>query len=427
MIRAIGLFFLLLFQILGWTALILLTVMLLTFLLVLFVPIRYQVQVHNERCTDSLKHHPAENLQVHLQVHWLLHLLRISASYGPQGFKSQIWAAGIDIIKVLAWLKQKKEQRHNRRQMKKSMQNLAKDRKQADTSMPNPSEGQVQTAEIMRTSEESQAQAEGTTQISEESQAQAGTTQVSEEGQAQAGGTTQASPEVQIQADAAVKDLAQESVPDSEDTGQLTEEQMQQEQVPKTNPELPVINEESTKKGQSNSKRKKRRQKKKKPFSNQKQKKAKKLSGTKNRQKAYDQAGSSESEPGFFKRLRSQIARVRKEIKDETNRYAVGRVWAELLKMIRSYRPRKLRADLSFSLADPALTGQAVGLVSLLPWIYRYPCRIVPDFTSEQLYLEGEIFAQGKIRVSVFALATLRLLRDKKFMQVVRRLLGREH
>ncbi len=427
MIRAIGLFFLLLFQILGWTALILLTVMLLTFLLVLFVPIRYRVQVHNERCTDSLKHHPAENLQVHLQVHWLLHLLRISASYGPQGFKSQIRAAGIDILKALAWFRQKKEQRHNRRQMKKSMQDLAKDRMQADTSMPNPSEGQVQTAEIMRTSEESQAQDEETAQVSEESQAQAGTTQVSEESQAQAGGTTQASPEVQIQADAAAKDLAQESVPDSEDTGQLTEEQMQQEQVPKTNPELPVINEESTKKGQSNSKRKKRRQKKKKPFSNQKQKKAKKLSGTKNRQKAYDQAGSSESEPGFFKRLRSQIARVRKEIKDETNRYAVGRVWAELLKMIRSYRPRKLRADLSFSLADPALTGQAVGLVSLLPWIYRYPCRIVPDFTSEQLYLEGEIFAQGKIRVSVFALATLRLLRDKKFMQVVRRLLGREH
>ncbi len=399
MIRAIGLFFLLLFQILGWTALILLTVMLLTFLLVLFVPIRYRVQVHNERCKDSLKHHPAENLQVHVQVHWLLHLLRISASCGPQGFKSQIRAAGIDILKALAWFRQKKEQRHNRRQMKKSMQDLAKDRMQADTRTQNPSEGQVQTAEIMRTSEESQAQA---------------------------GGTTQASPEVQIQADAAAKDLAQESVPDFEDTGQLTEEQVQQEQVPKTNPELPIKNAESTKKGHSYSKRKKRRQKKKKPFSNQKQKKAKKLSKTKNRQKAHNQ-GSSDSEPGFFKRLRSQIARVRREIKDETNRYAVGRVWAELLKIIRSYRPRKLRADLSFSLADPALTGQAVGLVSMLPWIYRYPCSIVPDFTSEQLYLEGEIFAQGKIRVSVFALATLRLLRDKKFMQVVRRLLGREH
>ena len=128
MIRAIGLFFLLLFQILGWTALILLTVILLTFLLVLFVPIRYRVQVHNERCKDSLKHHPAENLQVHVQVHWLLHLLRISASCGPQGFKSQIRAAGIDILKALAWFRQKKEQRHNRRQMKKSMQDLAKDR-----------------------------------------------------------------------------------------------------------------------------------------------------------------------------------------------------------------------------------------------------------------------------------------------------------
>ena len=436
MIRTIGLFFLLLLKILGFTALFLLAFFLLAFLLVLFVPVRYQVQVHNERSMEPGKHHPAENLRVQLQVHWLLHLLQIKASYGPQGFSSRIRAAGIDIPKALAWIKNKKEQKHNRRRAKKSRQKQAegavqeewktpdttqagetmpesaKGLSQADEAAPEAEKGRIQADRIVQESAKGQVQADRTVQESAKGQVQADRiVQESAKGQIQADQIVQESAKGQVQADRTAADSAQ----DYRETGHLTAAEVVQEPFAKTDAQIPLQKKASEKEGRPDSKRKKRRKKKK---SFPKRKKS-------NTQKPHRPSGPSEPNPGIFARLRGQIARVRKEIKDETNRYAVSRIWRELLKIICSYKPRKLRADITFSLADPALTGQATGLISLLPWIYRYPCRICPDFTSEQLYLEGEVFAQGRVSVLVFALSALRLLCDKTFMRTVRRLLGR--
>lgn len=425
MIRTIGLFFLLLLKILGFTALFLLAFFLLAFLLVLFVPVRYQVQVHNERSMEPGKHHPVENLRVQLQVHWLLHLLQIKASYGQQGFSSRIRAAGIDIPKALAWIKNKKEQKHNRRQAKKSRQKPAEDgmqeeRKTPDTTqagetMPESAKGLSQADEAAPEAEKGRIQADRTVQESAKGQVQADrTVQESAKGQVQADQIVQESAKGQVQADRTAADSAQ----DYRETGHLTAAEVVQEPFAKTDAQIPLQKKASEKEGRPDSKRKKRR-KKKKSFPKRKK------SNTQKPHRPAGPSGPSEPNPGIFARLRGQIARVRKEIKDETNRYAVSRIWRELLKIIRSYKPRKLRADITFSLADPALTGQATGLISLLPWIYRYPCRICPDFTSEQLYLEGEVFAQGRVSVLVFALSARRLLCDKTFMRTVRRLLGR--
>ena len=422
MIRTIGLFFLLLLKILGFTALFLLAFFLLAFLLVLFVPVRYQVQVHNERSMEPGKHHPAENLRVQLQVHWLLHLLQIKASYGPQGFSSRIRAAGIDIPKALAWIKNKKEQKHNRRRAKKSRQKPAEggvqeewktpDTTQAGETMPESAKGLSQADEAAPEAEKGRIQADRIVQESAKGQVQADRiVQESAKGQIQADQIVQESAKGQVQADRTAADSAQ----DYRETGHLTAAEVVQEPFAKTDAQIPLQKKASEKEGRPDSKRKKRRKKKK---SFPKRKKS-------NTQKPHRPSGPSEPNPGIFARLRGQIARVRKEIKDETNRYAVSRIWRELLKIICSYKPRKLRADITFSLADPALTGQATGLISLLPWIYRYPCRICPDFSSEQLYLEGEVFAQGRVSVLVFALSALRLLCDKTFMRTVRRLLGR--
>lgn len=408
MIRTIGLFFLLLLKILGFTALFLLAFFLLAFLLVLFVPVRYQVQVHNERSMEPGKHHPAENLRVQLQVHWLLHLLQIKASYGPQGFSSRIRAAGIDIPKALAWIKNKKEQKHNRRRAKKSRQKPAEGGVQEEWKTPDT----TQAGETMPESAKGLSQADEAAPEAEKGRIQADRiVQESAKGQVQADRTVQESAKGQVQADRTAADSAQ----DYRETGHLTAAEVVQEPFAKTDAQIPLQKKASEKEGRPDSKRKKRRKKKK---SFPKRKKS-------NTQKPHRPSGPSEPNPGIFARLRGQIARVRKEIKDETNRYAVSRIWRELLKIICSYKPRKLRADITFSLADPALTGQATGLISLLPWIYRYPCRICPDFTSEQLYLEGEVFAQGRVSVLVFALSALRLLCDKTFMRTVRRLLGR--
>ena len=123
--------------------------------------------------------------------------------------------------------------------------------------------------------------------------------------------------------------------------------------------------------------------------------------------------------------MRRVYQKVRQEVNDEANRHAISSLFSELLKLLRSYKPRKLRADVSFSLADPAWTGKVTGILSIMPWIYRYPCRIIPDFTADQAYIEGEVHVRGKVTVGVFLLSLLRLVRDKQFMKVVRRLLKR--
>ncbi len=121
----------------------------------------------------------------------------------------------------------------------------------------------------------------------------------------------------------------------------------------------------------------------------------------------------------------SGLSRLYKEFTDETNRSAALHLWKEICYLFTHYRPQKLQADLSFSLADPSLTGRVLGALSLLPVIYRYPCRIVPDFESESVYFTGSVMMKGKISVTVFLISCLRILRDKNAMGCMRRLMGR--
>ncbi len=135
---------------------------------------------------------------------------------------------------------------------------------------------------------------------------------------------------------------------------------------------------------------------------------------------------ADKAEQGIFRKIRNGYERLRQEYTDEVNRHAFGHLWTELLKLLRSYKPKKLQADLSFSLADPSLTGMATGILGMIPLVYRYPCSIQPDFTSEKLYVEGKIQAQGRVMVVICLTGAIRLLRDKEFMYVVRRITKRD-
>ena len=123
--------------------------------------------------------------------------------------------------------------------------------------------------------------------------------------------------------------------------------------------------------------------------------------------------------------IRDRFRAFHKEFTDQTNRQAVAHIWKELLFLLRSFKPKKIKADLAFSLADPAFTGNVLGFFSMFPYIYKYPCRIIPDFNSEVVYVEGEFFAKGKITVIVFLISLLRLWRDKEFKHVFNRVTGR--
>lgn len=364
----IGLFLLLLLKILGWALLVLLLLLIAVVLLVLFVPVRYEVRVQNERSTEPEQNNPIAELRMHLRVNWLLHLLHVTVNYGPEGMQNKIRVAGIDLKKVLTQLAERKEEKQRRRERKKHRHTVQESHNTLQTkdSAVKPDE-----TEQMQTESENRIFSDGKAETGDDSR------------------------------------MPEESIGETKKVPSAEAESGSDEK------EQTLVLKDSSEESRSETARKVQEPQRKKGISESVLQK--------NRKKA-----SGSSKPGIITKIRTQLSRLHKEFTDEVNRHAVSHLWKELLKLLRSYKPRKLKADLTFSLADPALTGGAVGMISLLPWIYRYPCSIIPDFTSEKLYIEGEVLACGKVTVFVFAVSLLRLLRDKEFMQVVRRVMKRD-
>jgi len=379
MIQTVGLFFLMLLKIAGWILLVLLAVILAVLLFVLFVPVRYRVFVQNEKALE-----PGSNLvkklKVQVKVSWLLHLVYISMQYGPDGLSNHIRVAGIDIPKFLAKRAEKKEN-HKKKKAKKNKKS-SKQESITDESLLQESLTEKAITDESRINE---------SQTKESQMTESQMTEFPTDG-------FQTEKETFVPTEENIRQIDSKS---EEVKKQLFENDKS----------------ESNKPGQdhldpNNQKRNKSKQKK---HGNRKYAKIKQSKEKQNQK----------SKQSILSKIRSQFQRFHQEFTDEVNRHALSHLWAELLKLLKSYKPRKLKADISFSLADPALTGMAIGAISLMPVIYRYPCSIAPDFTSEKLYVEGEILARGRVTVFVFLLSLLRLLRDKKFMYVVRRLLKR--
>lgn len=382
MIKAVGLFLLALLKLLGWMLLLLLVLFLAVFLLVLFVPVRYDVLAVNERSMEPAQTNPAANLRLRVKVTWLLHLIHVSVSYGKEGLQTNIRAAGIDIPKLLA--------RFRRRSQKE------------------PDAGE-QNGEPVR--EQDQPEHTGQSKVLDANKDGQNGEQDQETVKPEEPGDrhnpmNDSEPTVSHNP---INDPAQTDTHASLDKDKKKQSKKQKKQHKRTK-----------KKRKKQHIKTKKADKKRKPASPPQQEKTGKASASGQNAKQ-----ASDKKQGVFQKIKGMYQRVRREVTDQTNRHAVSSLFAELLKLLRSYKPRKLRAELSFSLADPALTGKVTGILSLMPWVYRYSCSIIPDFTSEKLYVEGEVQARGKVTVCVFLLSLLRLVRDKEFMKVVRRLLKR--
>ncbi len=208
------------------------------------------------------------------------------------------------------------------------------------------------------------------------------------------------------------------------DQEQISEQKETSDQEQTSDPiEPPDQKKTSKKKKKSDKKKQKQEKRNKKKLQKRSQKR---LKAEKPKKKDGFSDGADKAEQGIFRKIRNGYERLRQEYTDEVNRHALGHLWTELLKLLRSYKPKKLQADLSFSLADPSLTGMATGILGMIPLVYRYPCSIQPDFTSEKLYVEGKIQAQGRVMVVICLTGAIRLLRDKEFMYVVRRITKRD-
>lgn len=118
------------------------------------------------------------------------------------------------------------------------------------------------------------------------------------------------------------------------------------------------------------------------------------------------------------KRKTKKFGRLKEQLTDSGNHRAVSHIWKEIRYLLSHIKPKYLKAEISFSAGDPALTGGVTGALSLIPAVYRYDARIYPDFLSEKLYIKGSLEIKGHMALFHFIRSLFRLLRDKNIRRL---------
>lgn len=115
----------------------------------------------------------------------------------------------------------------------------------------------------------------------------------------------------------------------------------------------------------------------------------------------------------FLSSIKQKLSDIKKIISDETNKNAVKAIWRELKRILRRIGPRSGRANLRYSLGDPAATGKLTGVLSVLPFVYKKGVCIRPDFMAEKMYVKGTFKLNGHITMSPFVGTAFRVFRNK--------------
>lgn len=126
-----------------------------------------------------------------------------------------------------------------------------------------------------------------------------------------------------------------------------------------------------------------------------------------------------------FDRIKEMLCNIKGFLADENNKIVLPAIWAEVKYLLCHFKFRRIKADLAFSLGDPALTGQALGALSVLPFLYQYEIQIAPDFAAEETYVRGSFEIRGYARGMHLLKSVIRLIRKKEFRIWLKKLLDR--
>ena len=124
-----------------------------------------------------------------------------------------------------------------------------------------------------------------------------------------------------------------------------------------------------------------------------------------------------------FASKRAFLEKIKANLTDPMNQHVVQKTLGELKYLLKHFGIRKIASDLTFSLADPALTGQILGLLCIIPVLYTGDVHIYPDFEAEQLYIKGTFSVKGRVRIIRLLIVAVRMILDKEVRTVLKKIL----
>ena len=110
-------------------------------------------------------------------------------------------------------------------------------------------------------------------------------------------------------------------------------------------------------------------------------------------------------------------------IQDADNQSLFRLLWKQTGGVFRHIRPRKLRLYLHFGFQDPSLTGKLLGYASVFYAYYYKTVDLVPEFQTDKLILEGDLYARGRIRAGTLLCKGVRLLFNRGCRKLIKKVL----
>lgn len=138
-------------------------------------------------------------------------------------------------------------------------------------------------------------------------------------------------------------------------------------------------------------------------------------------QKAQEQAEEKpDTKPQSPISRKEKLRQYLSVLQDQDNQELVKHALSRLGKILRSIRPRVLRAEAVVGLGEPDTTGYLYGAYWTIKPFLGKKCRVTvtPDF--EQRILEGKVSLRGRIVIAVLLYQAVRVILDQR----LRRLLG---
>ena len=124
------------------------------------------------------------------------------------------------------------------------------------------------------------------------------------------------------------------------------------------------------------------------------------------------------NDPDDDKKKNLPAAMIRFLMKKE-NRDYLKKVLGFLKKFLKKIAPKKIKANVRFSLGSPDKTGFAVAAAAVVPVIYWYDIALMPDFERDEQYLKTTFYVAGKISIAWMIGLVTKVLLQKQTREIL--------
>lgn len=115
----------------------------------------------------------------------------------------------------------------------------------------------------------------------------------------------------------------------------------------------------------------------------------------------------------IIKNIRNKWDLIYDFLMDELNEQGMNHTWQMTKKLLKHILPTKLKSELIIGTGDPYSTGQVFSIICFFYGFYGDKVSVIPDFENSRF--EGQHYARGRIRTATVLIIACRLLLDKRF------------